>query len=164
MNPPSRIEQLQNLPLPEPVSYLPQTWGWWVLLLMLLGLALLQAARRYRHWRRNRYRRAALAELAGLEQRLHGDPQRLALRELPALLKRTALALPGQPAVASLGGAHWQAFLQRHCRQPLPADFSAQLASLAYAAPEQLQRLDEATVTDLLGTCRRWLEQHHVAA
>ena len=26
------IDQLQTLALPAPVSYLPQTWGWWALL------------------------------------------------------------------------------------------------------------------------------------
>ncbi|PTN48429.1 DUF4381 domain-containing protein, partial [Achromobacter xylosoxidans] len=26
------IEQLRQLPLPEPVSYWPQTWGWLVVL------------------------------------------------------------------------------------------------------------------------------------
>lgn len=34
------IEQLQTLALPAPVSYLPQTWGWWALLgVVLTGLA-----------------------------------------------------------------------------------------------------------------------------
>jgi len=41
------IEQLQELGLPAPVSYAPQTWGWWVLLAILLLAALAIATRRY---------------------------------------------------------------------------------------------------------------------
>ena len=29
------IEQLKEIALPAPVSYAPQTWGWWVLLAVL---------------------------------------------------------------------------------------------------------------------------------
>ena len=35
MNSPS-IEQLQELPLPAPISYLPHTWSWLVLACILL--------------------------------------------------------------------------------------------------------------------------------
>ena len=77
------IDQLQNLALPAPVSYMPQTWGWWALLgVVLAGLAV-WAARTYWLWRRNRYRREALQRLAQL--RAANDPI-ATLRELPTLL------------------------------------------------------------------------------
>lgn len=160
--PAASIEQLQNLPLPPAVSYFPQTWGWLLLVLGLLGLGLFFACRSAWRWWRERYRRAALAELALLESALATD--RDALRQLPALLKRTALSMPGQPAVASLGGADWQAFLQRCSASALPSDLARQLGELAYAPPAQLQALPDAQVRQLLAVCRQWLEQHHVAA
>ena len=50
---------------PEPVAWTPQTVGWAVAAVWLLMVVILVARRTYLHWRRNRYRRAALAELVG---------------------------------------------------------------------------------------------------
>ena len=154
------IDQLQNLVLPAPVSYMPQTWGWWALLgVVLAGLAV-WAARTYWLWRRNRYRREALQRLAQL--RAANDPI-ATLRELPTLLKRVALSMPTPQAVGSLQGAAWQDFLRGHSPQPLPDDFSEQLAFLAYAPDDQLLALPDTQRQYLFETCTRWVELHHVA-
>ncbi|MBO3273842.1 DUF4381 domain-containing protein [Pseudomonas schmalbachii] len=160
------ISQLQELPLPPPVvSYVPQTWGWLVLALLLLVLLAAWLVMRRLRWQRERYRREALRRLDQLAQDL-GDPERRlrALRELPELLKRVALSTPQAPAVERLGGAEWQAFLQRHGGAPLPADFARQLALLAYAPGERVLALADSEVQALLGTTRKWIEAHHVAA
>ncbi|MHC8327137.1 DUF4381 domain-containing protein [Pseudomonas sp. LB1P83] len=189
------IEQLKEIGLPAPVSYAPQTWGWWVLLGVLVIAVLLVGARRYWQWRRDRYRREALVRLAELRS---SEDQLGALRELPELLKRVALSIPvsvgarlarepdtsvpqrdrvivlrghvGSPhrsllqGVAALGGEDWQAFLARHSSQPLPADFSQQLAQLAYAPDAALLALPGDKRQQLFDTCKRWVEHHHVAA
>jgi hypothetical protein len=87
------IEQLKELALPAPVSYAPQTWGWWVLLGVLILLTLIIAISRYRQWRRDAYRREGLERLAQLRSR---SDDLNALRELPELLKRVALSMPAQ--------------------------------------------------------------------
>jgi hypothetical protein len=192
------IEQLKELGLPAPVSYAPQTWGWWVLLALLILAALLIGIRRYWQWRRDAYRREGLARLAQLRER--GDDLN-ALRELPELLKRVALSMPTQSpnwnpipvgvsllaiassrsthastdrtpsragsllqGAAALGREDWQVFLQQHCKKPLPADFSAQLAQLAYAPDETLRALPAPQRQALFETCQYWMEHHHVAA
>ncbi|VVQ19197.1 hypothetical protein PS914_06269 [Pseudomonas fluorescens] len=188
------IEQLKEMGLPAPVSYAPQTWGWWVLLAVLLGVVLLVGARRYWQWRRDRYRREALVRLAELQ---NSDDRLSALRELPELLKRVALSMPsgwntipvgaGLPAKAvyqktsmlnvrtpslasqllqgtgALGGKEWQAYLEKHSSQRLPADFSQQLAQLAYAPDATLLALPETQRQHLFTTCKHWVEHHHVA-
>lgn len=157
------VDQLQELaPGAPPFSYLPQTWGWGLLLGLLLAGLLTWAVLRCWRWRRDRYRREALLRLdqlaaAAAEQRL------MALRELPELLKRVALSMPGAPAVGTLGGQAWQQFLATHGRQPLPATFAAQLQLLAYAPDAQLAALDDASVQRLLDVTRQWIEAHHVA-
>lgn len=85
------IDQLTELGLPAPVSYTPQTWGWWLLLGLLIAGVLVWAGRRYWQWRRDRYRREALVRLAELE---NSSEPISALRELPELLKRVALSMP----------------------------------------------------------------------
>mgnify|MGYP001041814671 CR=1 FL=1 len=87
------IGQLKELSLPVPVSYAPQTWGWWLLLALLVVLALMVGVRRYVQWRRDQYRREALVRLAQLRER---SDDLNALRELPELLKRVALSMPTQ--------------------------------------------------------------------
>ncbi len=193
------IEQLKELGLPEPVSYAPQTWGWWVLLGFLVLAALLIGIRRYVQWRRDAYRREGLARLAQLRSR---SEDLNALRELPELLKRVALSMPthkpflwnanpvgasllakrpahptsvasGAPLsrasslpqeVAALGREDWQVFLQQHCKKKLPADFSEQLAQLAYAPDDTLRALPASQRLALFETCQYWMEHHHVAA
>ncbi|WP_394558563.1 DUF4381 domain-containing protein [Aquipseudomonas alcaligenes] len=159
------LEQLQELALPAaPVSYWPQTWGWLALAIVLLLALAVWGAWRAWCWRRDRYRREAIARLSDLEVALNDESQRLAaLRELPELLKRVALSMPGQPQVAPLGGSAWQAFLQRSSRTPLPEDFSRRLATLAYAPEQQLTSLPPAQLVALLADSRRWIETHHVA-
>jgi hypothetical protein len=189
------IDQLKEIALPAPVSYAPQTWGWWVLLCLLVIAVLLVSARRYWQWRRDRYRREALVRLVELQ---NSDDQLQALRELPELLKRVALSMPppgwntkpvgasllakrpshsplmstdrtpsragSLPQVTALGGKDWQAFLERHSSQPLPADFSQQLAQLAYAPDATLSALPSNQRNQLFATCKHWVEHHHVAA
>jgi hypothetical protein len=185
------IEQLKEIALPAPVSYAPQTWGWWVLLALLVIALLLVSARRYWQWRRDRYRREALVRLAQLQKR---SDDLNALRELPELLKRVALSMPAthpvgaslvakRPShsksiqtdptpsragsllqVSALGGKDWQAFLELHSPSPLPADFSAQLAQLAYAPDTTLRALPNEQRQQLFDTCKLWVEHHHVAA
>ncbi|WP_166215781.1 DUF4381 domain-containing protein [Pseudomonas atagonensis] len=192
------IEQLKELGLPAPVSYAPQTWGWWVLLGLLIVLAIVVGVRRYLHWRRDQYRREALVRLAQLRER---SDDLNALRELPELLKRVAISIPtrsrhwyafpvgaGLPANASgqsastlnvtassrasplprgpaaLGKEDWQRYLQRHSKKTLPADFSEQLAQLAYAPEDTLRALPGDQRQALFDTCQYWVEHHHVAA
>jgi hypothetical protein len=66
--------------------------------------------------------------------------------------------------VGPLGGEDWQAFLVRHSPQPLPADFSQQLALLAYARDTSVQALTPEQREQLFDTCKHWVEHHHVAA
>lgn len=160
------LERLQELPLPAPaVSYLPQTWGWLVLLALLLGLLVAWGWRAWHRWQRDRYRRQALARLEALTALLTDPSARLrALRELPELLKRVALSMPGGARAASLGGVDWQAWLQRSGAGGLPDDFSLHLATLAYAPDARLQAYTSAELNALLAHSRRWIESHHVAA
>ncbi len=149
-NPVPSIEQLQELGLPAPVSYWPQTWGWGVLLGLAVVSLLILGGRQWLRWRRDAYRREALARLNNLQD----------MRELPELLKRVALSMPlttgEHQRVPTLSGADWQAFLQRHAVGPLPEDLSRRLAELAYGNP--------SPDPQLLAQCKAWVEQHHVAA
>lgn len=159
------IAQLQELPLlAPPFSYVPQTWGWWVLLGMLGLAGVAWGLRRRWRWRRERYRREALACFDQLRQTAAEPQRRLqALRELPVLLKRVGLSMPDAPPVATLAGARWQAFLVARARVPLPADFAARLHTLSYAPANDVLAIPEPEVNALFAVSRQWIETHHVA-
>ena len=153
------LAKLREIPLPPAVSYVPQTVGWLVVAVVLAALVGWAWWRRHQRWVANRYRRAALADLAALEGRLSvASERRTAAAAIPALLKRTALAVVPRASVASLSDAEWLAFLDRTCP---PGGFASGagplLARLAYA--------DEAPVADadvraLVALARRWIAEH----
>lgn len=154
------LDKLQEIRLPAPVAWTPQTVGWYVLA-ALAALGLLWLARALaRRWAANRYRRAALAELAGIKGRLGGEtgPAR-ALAEIPALLKRTALATFPREEVAGLSGETWLGFLDSSAGT---TDFSSgpgqMLADLPYSPAAQSPPADD--IRQLLSVSQRWIRRH----
>ncbi|WAI81432.1 MULTISPECIES: DUF4381 domain-containing protein [Achromobacter] len=158
------IDQLLQLPLPAPVSYWPQTWGWAVLLALLLLVAGWAVWRAVRKHRRNRYRRAGLLELDAMRQAAQADP--LAARALPVLLKRVGLsAVPPEDRtrVAALTGPGWVAVMVADGGNFAP-DADALLRTLAYAPPASVKAIPDAQLQALFAASRQWMEHHHVAA
>ena len=160
------LDQLQDLPLPALPAYWPQTWGWAVVaVLLLLGIGWM-AIRVWRKHRRNLYRRQALRALDQLTREVAADP--LAIRELPNLLKRTALAaqaLGHIQDVAALHGSVWLDYLQQSAgRKAFPEGSDRVLSTLAYAPDDAVRSLDRDTLTQLIAASRLWMERHHVAA
>ncbi len=99
---PDLIDRIVAPPEPAPVSMFPQTWGWAVLLALVVAAAAWFAWRRWRAWRADAYRRAALAEIDAAGD----DPARIA-----AILRRAALAAWPRDAIAPLSGEEWLEFL-----------------------------------------------------
>ncbi|VVP79557.1 hypothetical protein PS934_00574 [Pseudomonas fluorescens] len=132
------IDQLKEMALPAPVSYAPQTWGWWALLALLIVTLVVLGARRYWQWRRDRYRREALMRLEELQQRSNDLS---ALRELPELLKRVALSMPSgwntKPVGASL-----LAIASGQSTPPLNVMTSSRASSLPQGSPAALGKED----------------------
>jgi LPXTG-motif cell wall-anchored protein len=158
----SGLEKLHEIIVPAPVSWTPQTAGWYV----IFGLVLLAAGwwfyRRLRRFRGNRYRRMALEELAVIERELQQPEQRAkALAEIPALLKWTALGAFPRSDVAGLSGEPWLVFLDRSIGGK---DFTEGeghlLPELAYAPAERIAQLSDESVRNLLQLVRHWIKVH----
>ena len=94
------LNKLYDFYQPPPPAWTPQTAGWYVVFSAIGLLILWLSARTIRRWIANRYRRAALRELATVPT-----------QQYSALLKRTALAAWPRDKVASLNGPAWLKFL-----------------------------------------------------
>ncbi len=153
----NRMWGLKELSLPEPVSWWPQTTGWYVLAAIILGAAVWLGLRLRDRYRRNAYRRKGLAEL----QAMTSDPATLAT--LPFLLRKSALAAAEREEVAMLRGNDWIEWLNRSAGRELFCEQDAKtLDRLAYAE-ESAAWLDETTTLHLLNASTAWMRCHRAA-
>lgn len=148
------LDRMHDLVRPEPIAWTPQTVGWAVVVLWLLAVVLLVTWHRIQVWRRNRYRREALAELRRIRAQQDLDPQSLA-SQVAGLLKRTALAAYPRNEVADLYGSAWAEFLcESSANDKLVNDNAEALGSAAYRR--------DSNGAELLAPARRWIKVHRV--
>ena len=156
MNDSGSLQNLNDIVMPAAVPWWPPAPGWYGLAAILLTILAVAWVYWLRARRRNRYRRLALRELAGIRQ----DTSGRALQTLPQLLKRTALAAWPRDRVAALSGAEWHRFLDQSAgMNRFQSGAGEVLDRLAY-----LSRAAEAPSAGesarLLDAAERWLRQH----
>lgn len=156
------METLIEITPPQPVSYRPETVGWFVLLGLLVLAVAWSAYRRYRHHRANLYRRWALEKLEDIS-RVIGKKLGLEkpLREIPILVKQTALHAYPRGEVASLCGDDWLRFLDASYGGTGFSDGPGRiLAHTAYETDQELGRYRQEDIKQLLKLVRRWIKKH----
>jgi hypothetical protein len=156
---------LADIAVPDPVSWYPEAWGWWVLAGALFVAALVLAIRWARRFVANRYRREALEEWAALEASLDSESRRAtALAELAVLLKRTALSAWPRAEVASLSGRAWTEFLRSHGGRAGVDERMARLLDDAEYQPGSLGTVSRQDAHACARAVRDWIEGHRVSA
>ncbi len=145
------MAQMHAIEVPEPVAFSPETIGWYVLGVWLLVSLIIVVIDRVMTYRRNRYRREALAAITQIESELPATEQAAAVA---TILKRAALTAYGRQ-VADLHGKHLADFF----RQSAPAigslhDHADELASMAYVR--------QPDMAPLYAAARLWITRHVV--
>jgi hypothetical protein len=102
---PGSLDRLHDIVVPPPAAWWPPAPAWYAVGAVTSGLIVVAGWRLAAGWRRNRYRRAALAELRRMPRDAGCVPG------LARLLKRTALAAFPRERVAALTGEPWLRFL-----------------------------------------------------
>jgi hypothetical protein len=158
------LQKLADIAVPDPVSWVPRTWGWAVLAIALLILAGWMALRAVRRYAANRYRREALHALDDLEKRLPNDAERgEALVAMAELLKRVSLSAWPRVQVAPLWGGAWVAFLRAHGKEGrLPEPVAQLLDDLEYRSARPAMSAEDGQA--VAKAVRNWIEGHVVSA
>ena len=133
-------------PEPAPISLMPQTLGWPILIALLAVLTFLVLRRVMRARQAEAYRKTALAALGTSGS----DPEKVAL-----ILRQTALTAFPRKDVASLHGQDWLAFLDATSEQPsFQGPDGNALITLPYS---DASSLPDATVA----LVRHWILYHN---
>ena len=142
------IDLLDKLILPTeplPISLIPETGGWYFLVLFL-GLIILGLIRfLVKRYRANAYRRDAIAALP-----LAADDAGMLAR----IIRKAALATFPREDVAGLYGDDWAAFLERTCEgQPFKGDLAKQITRAPYD-------LTIPVSDELISAACHWISKH----
>jgi hypothetical protein len=152
------LHGIDEVVLPELVSWWPHTLGWRVLalgLLLYLGIVVYQAAMR---WKGNYYRRVALKKLDQLFIAYKTAPQ--CLQQLPLILKSTALHAYPRVEIAQASGSQWLRLLDSKCKTTqFSSPVGEQLLTIAYQSVQDWQ-LQDGQIDRLFELVRKWIKQH----
>lgn len=158
---PASLQNLNDIVLPGGVGWWPLATGWYYLIGILLVVSAWFIYSAIRSWNRNHYRRAALQQLQLLAKDIENTEQRDAgLRQLPVLLKRTALSVYPRSQLASLTGKSWLDFLNSKVSSASFTDSTAGLLDTLSYSVGDLNTVDTKTADELLAACRHWLKHH----
>jgi len=141
------LDRLHEIVLPPEVSWWPLAPGWYVVGGILLVLLLVLFHRAWKRWRANAYRRAALRELASVND----------AAGIAELLRRTALAAAPRPLIAAMTGTAWLDWLTDQCPEAMPDAVREQLTAGVYA---RRAKQDELRV--LRDYAVHWIARHQV--
>ena len=153
------LHELRDVHMPDPVSWWPPAFGWWmviVVLVILVSLVLWAIA----HRQRTRPRRIALAQLEQVKQQYaeHSDDQ-WATTEVSHLLRRYALAVFSRSHVAGLSGQSWLKFLDHAGGTN---QFSSGPGQSLRSGP--YQSCGSVSAADLLPLVERWIQHVQIPA
>lgn len=158
---PVSLQNLNDIALPEAVAWWPLANGWYYLIVLVLIILTWSSYLWIKRWINNRYRRTALSQLQVLVSDIH-DPEKRAtgLRQLPILLKRTALSVYPRTQLASLTGKEWHDFLNSKVSKPsFSRTASALLDEVSYSVGN-LDSMNDQASGELIAACRNWLQHH----
>jgi len=150
------LEKLIETQTPESINWLPQTLGWKILALVALLLLIRKVHHVYRDYQRNAYRREALAWLFQCQQT--NEPE--LYKQLPTLLRKTALNAFKRSDISQLSGEQWEHWLDQQCQQTsFVTTCPNALHQLAYM-PINPSTFEPERYQDLLTQVTLWIKHH----
>jgi len=158
---PASLQNLNDIVLPEAAGWWPLAIGWYFLLGFLLIFLAWFVYTSLQRRIKNQYRRTALHQLQLLALDINrAENRELALRQIPILLKRTALTAYPRKQLASLAGKRWHEFLNSKVGTPSFTESCCDsLDSISYSVGN-LENVTAEAASELLKACKHWLKHH----
>ncbi len=144
---------LRDIHIPDAIGLWPPAIGWWILAILIPIIL-------YLLWRSVRFitRKTALKSAKKQFKALKINTKLTAQQRLIALsqlIRRTAISLNADKAVASLTGQGWLAFLNSSLTSPV---FNDELGRLLTEGLYQ-SHIEDDNMTQLVEACEQWLQQ-----
>lgn len=150
------LEKIVETQAPESISWLPQTLGWKFLALAALFVLIRKIYHAYKNYQLNAYRRDALAWLKECQK----SDDFTFYKQLPSLLKKTALSVYERTEISHLTGAQWEYWLDQQCQQTSFATTCPNvLHQLAYRSKNS-DSFNTGQYQALLAQITLWVKHH----
>ena len=149
------LENLKEIALPENISYFPQTFAWYVLFGVILIAIILFVFRKYKMYKKNEYRRIALAELTKINNEKN-------YYQIPELIKRVGLVFSDRNKIASINSRDWLKFLNAsYLGDGFSGTAGNLLIDLSYSSPSQLEHYSDKDYSTLISVVTEWIKRHN---
>lgn len=148
------VRDLVHPQLPEMISYMPQTIGWKLLFISLMGFIFYKAYCFISRYLANRYRREGLKQLQQLSNQPH-----LVVHGVNQILKHAACYAYSHTKIAGLVDGKWLVFLSENS----DAEFNNELGlrwQQALFNPNLLSQISPQEITQLKQLTKSWLITH----
>lgn len=151
------LKELAETDTPETISWLPQTIGWQLLLLLLLVMFAHKAYKALKRYQHDIYRRNALSWLSRLPEYNASSPDNI-YRQLPSLLRKVSLYAYNRQEVCLLSHSAWEQWLDEQCTL---TNFSGENAELLYQlAYKPNYQIDVQQMQRLRSDISTWIQHH----
>ena len=170
MSDPANLQNLHTIVLPPEVGLLPPAPGWYLLTLIGVLFCSFTFYKLLQKKKKKLYRRKALEQLNILKSSLHtaahADPKKeQLLRQLPMLVKNTALTVFPRTEVADLHGNLWLEFLDSSLdtdANNFEKGAGKILPQLSFGTPEQLLAIQTVEINQLIALIEHWIKNHQI--
>lgn len=148
------LAQLKDIHLPDPISWWPLAYGWYVLISLVVLLAIILAYWIHKRLLYARPKKQALQLLASYKKQYEQDHNaQLASARISELLKRVALVYYPRQQVAGLQGMAWVEFLNATCNG---LDFKA-VSNMLLEWPFKPE--ERTSLNPLITRAEAWIKQ-----
>ena len=149
---PDNLPELRDIHLPDGVSFWPLGYGWWVILLSLIGVIVLYHL--FKFWRLKSQKLYAIRLLKSVDEKNVVN----SAAAVSEILRR--ICVYKYPQASALTGRNWINFLNTHAKSQKLDGKEAELLLNAPYMPAESALFDHNNLQKLKDFCFRWIGEN----
>jgi len=146
------LNNLHDIMLPEAIGFFPLAPGWVIVGLLGLTLIFHFSTTAYKSYKKEQYRRDALAEFKTLDSPTRGN-----FLTLLSLAKRVGIFAYGRGTIAKLDGDAWWDFMQGHSKAKIALDLRSEIQKFLY---DERSVMNDESFHAVFTFVKVWIETH----